>query len=180
MPRQVSDEEYAFLQNKRLTADFVESIYNDPQLNKEAKRLIKRKYPSLSIPDLDIEDKVEARFSADKEAKAKAEREAAQKRDQDAWDASRAKVKADYGFTDEGLTDLEKWMQEHAVADHEVAASYRASKNPKTSEPADYDRQFWRHEKADNFKEISADPEAWARREILGAINRDAERARAR
>ena len=179
MPRQVSDEEYAFLQNKRMTADFVESIYNDPTLNKEAKRLIKRKYPNLAIPDLDMEDKIDQRLNADSVAKAKAEKDASDKRDRDAWDASRSKVKKDYGFTDDGLKDLEGWMQDHAVADHEVAASYRASKNPKTSEPT-YDSQFWHHEQADNFKEIASDPEAWARREILGAIHRDSERARGR
>ena len=179
MPRTVSDEEYAFLQNRRMTADFVESIYNDPQLNKEAKRLIKKKYPNLAIPDFDMEEKLDARIKAEDESKRKAETEAATARDAAAWKTSRDKVKADYGFTDEGLTDLEKWMQEHAVADHEVAASYRASKNPKTTEPT-YDSQFWHHEKADNFAEIAKEPEAWARREILGAIHRDAERARGR
>jgi hypothetical protein len=65
MPRTISDEEYKYLQDKRMTADFVESIYNDPTLNKEAKRLIKRKYPNLAIPDFDLEQKVEQRFSAE-------------------------------------------------------------------------------------------------------------------
>lgn len=178
MPRNVSDEEYAFLQNKRMTADFVESIYNDPQLNKEAKRLIKRKYPNLSIPDYDMEEKLDRTLQADRDGKVKAERDAKTANDQKVWNDSRAKVKGDYKLTDEGMTDLEKWMEEHAVADHEVAASYRHSKNPPTSDPADYDRQFWRHDKVDNFKEISADPEAWARREILGAIDRDTQRQR--
>jgi ATP-dependent exoDNAse (exonuclease V) beta subunit len=177
MPRTVSDEEYQFLQSKRMTADFVESIYNDPQLNKEAKKLIKRKYPNLAIPDYDIEEKVEKRFAQEDEAKRKAAQEAQARADRTAWSESRSKVKEQYGFTDEGMTDLEKWMQDHAVADHEVAASYRASKNPATSEPT-YDSQFWRHEEAPNFKDIAKDPEAWGRKEILGAINRDQERAR--
>ena len=179
MPRTVSDEEYSYLQNRRMTADFVESIYNDPQLNKEAKRLIKRKYPNLAIPDFDLEEKLDARTKAEDDKKAKTESDAKRKTDQDAWDKNRADVRKSYGLTDEGLKDLEKWMEEHAVADHEVAASYRHSKDPKVSEPT-YDQQFWNHEKTDNFKEISADPEAWARREILGAINRDSERARMR
>jgi hypothetical protein len=179
MPKQISDEEYNFLQNKRMTADFVESIYNDPQLNKEAKRLIKRKYPQLSIPDYDIEQKVEQRFSAEDEKKRKDAEEAQRQRDNADWNTSRNKVKKDYGFTDEGLTDLEKWMHDNAVASHEVAASYRASKNPQTSEPT-YDSQFWHHDQAPNFKEIATDPEAWGRKEILGAIHRDQERVRGR
>lgn len=177
MPKQITDEEYSYLQNRRMTADFVESIYNDPQLNKEAKRLIKKKYPQLSIPDFDIEEKVEARFSAEDERKRKDAEAAEAKRNQEAWNRSRDKAKKDFGLTDEGLTDLEKWMQEHAVADHEVAASYRHSKNPQTS-PVDADSMYWRHDRAENFKEIASDPEGWARKEILGAIRKDDERMR--
>lgn len=177
MPRQVSDEEYSFLQNKRMTADFVESIYNDPQLNKEAKRLIKRKYPNLAIPDFDMEEKIDQKFRADEDAKRKAAQEAQAKKDADDWNASRARVQKQYGFTDEAMKDLETWMHEKAVADHEVAAEHRVRRNPQTSEPT-YDSQFWRHSDAPNFKEIAADPEAWGRKEILGAIHRDEERRR--
>lgn len=179
MPRTISDEEYQFLTNKRMTADFVESIYNDPVLNKEAKRLIKKKYPNLAIPDYDLEQKVEQRFSAEDERKQKEAADAAAARDRDAWNRSRAKVQKEYGFTDEGMKDLETWMHDKAVADHEVAAEYRASKNPQTSQPT-YDSQFWHHEKAPDFVEITKDPEAWGRKEILTAIHRDEERARGR
>ena len=175
MPRTINDDEYNFLQQKRLTADFVESIYNDPALNKEAKRLIKRKYPNLAITDYDMEEKLDARVRAEDDKKAKEQQETQRKRNQETWDTGRKKAKDEYGLTDEGLTDLEKWMEEHAVADHEVAASYRHAKNPQTT-PTTYDSQFWRHEKAYNFKEISADPEGWARKEILGAIHRDSQR----
>jgi hypothetical protein len=179
MPRQITDEEYAFLQNKRMTADFVESIYNDPQLTKEAKRLIKRKYPNLAIPDLDIEDKVEARLEADKKSREDAENKRRQDAEDASWRATRKKTQDAYGFTDEAMGEMEKWMQEKGVGDYEVAAEYRASKNPKTSDPGGYDSQYWHHDKAPAFKEIAADPEAWGRKEILGAINRDNERARA-
>ena len=77
------------------------------------------------------------------------------------------------------MKDLEKWMHEKAVADHEVAAEYRASKNPQTSSPT-YDSQFWHHEKAPDFADNTKDPEAWGRNEILTAIHRDEERARGR
>ena len=179
MPRTISDEEYQFLTNKRMTADFVESIYNDPVLNREAKALIKKKFPNLAIPDFDLENKVEARLSAAEQAKAKEAADAAAARDRDAWNRSRAKVQKEYGFTDEGMKDLEQWMHDKAVADHEVAAEYRASKNPQTSSPT-YDAQFWHHEKAPDFVEITKDPEAWGRKEILSAIYKDEATARGR
>lgn len=162
-----------------MTADFVEGIYNDPALNKEAKALIKKKHPNLAIPDYDLEQKVEQRFSAEDQRKAKEAADAQAAKDRAAWNASREKVKKQYGYTDEGLADLEKWMHEKAVADHEVAAEYRAAKNPQMSTPT-ADSQFWHHEKAPDFAEIAKDPEAWGRKEILGAIYRDEERARGR
>ena len=66
MPRTIPDEEYTFLQGRRQIADFVESIYNDPQLTKEAKALIKKKYPKWQIPDYDIEERLEQRLAAEK------------------------------------------------------------------------------------------------------------------
>lgn len=178
MPRQISDEEYNFLQNKRVTADFVESIYNDPQLTKEAKRLIKRKYPNLAIPDLDMEDKVETRFKERDERERKEREDAERARADAAWKSERAKTQKEYGFTDEAMADLEKWMQDKGVGDYEVAASYRASKNPKPVE-ASWDETRWHHERAPGFDEIAKDPEAWGRTEILSAIRRGQERVRA-
>ena len=179
MPRTVSDEEYAYLQNKRITADFVESIYNDPALTKEAKRLIKKKYPNLAIPDLDIEDRVTAQIEADRKQRTEAEAKAKQAREDEAWKTQRKKIQDEYGFTEEGMKDLEGWMQDKGVGDYEVAAQYRASKNPKTSEPT-MDTGFWHHQEAPNFAEIAKDPEAWGRKEILGAIHKDQESARGR
>jgi hypothetical protein len=42
------------------------------------------------------------------------------------------------------------------------------------------DTGFWRHQEAPNFAEIAKDPEAWGRKEILGAIQKDQESARGR
>lgn len=179
MPRTISDEEFQFLQNKRITADFVESIYNDPQLTKEAKRLIKKKYPNLAIPDLDIEDRVQAQIDADRKSRTDSETAAQRKAADDHWKAQRKKTQEDYGFTDDGMRELEGWMQDKGVGDYEVAAQYRVSKNPKTSEPT-YDTQFWHHDQAPGFADIAKDPEAWGRKEILGAIHKDAESARGR
>jgi hypothetical protein len=168
----IPDDEYAFLQARRQIADLVEPIYNDPQLSKEAKRLLKRKYPQLQIPDYDIEEKFNERFDAERKAREDAEAATQQKRQDEEFQASRKKVQADYGFTDEAMGELEDMMRARNIGDYEAAAVYKASRDPKPIEPT-YDSHFWRHEKQDGFKDIAADPEGWARREILGAINRD-------
>ena len=178
--REIEDAEYSFLKSRQQVADFVETIYNDPALSNEAKRLIKKKYPDMQIPDLDIEDKVNKRLDAEKKEREDAEARRANEEADKRFHDTRSRTQKDYGFTDEGMADLEKFMLEKNIGDYEVAASYRASKEPKQSDAdADAGRDhFWNHSKQEGFADISADPEKWARKEILGAIRRDQDKAR--
>lgn len=176
MPRQISDEEYGFLQARKNVADFVESIYNDPQLNKEAKALIKRKYPNLQIPDYDIENRVEQRLNADRREREEAEEKKRRDEEDEKFRVARKKTQDEYGFTDDAMGRLEKLMIERNIGDYDAAATYMASKEPRPSEPTA--GSHWQHEKQKGFADIAKDPEAWAREELLGAMRRDQERAR--
>lgn len=177
MPREISDEEFNFLQGRRQVADFVESIYNDPVLSKEAKALIKKKYPQIQIPDHDIEERVNQRIDEDRKARDEERRAAKEAEQEKQFKETRSKVQQDYGFTEDGMKDLEKFMVEKGVGDYEVAASYQASKNPKQSE-ANYSDGLWNHQKQEGFGEIAKDPEGWARNELLGAMRRDQDKMR--
>lgn len=177
MPREISDEEFNFLQGRRQVADFVESIYNDPVLSKEAKALIKKKYPQAQIPDYDIEERFNQKLDEDRKARDEERKAAKQAEEEKRFNDTRSKVQQDYGFTDDAMKDLEKFMVEKNVGDYEVAASYQASKNPKQSE-ANYSDGLWNHAKQDGFGEIAKDPEGWARGELLTAMRRDHERTR--
>lgn len=172
MPRTISDEEDRYLQDRRNVADFVESIYNDPQLNKDAKRLIKRKFPNLSIPDLDLEDQFNKRLADEKHAKEAEAKAAREKKEDEEFQAERRRVKKEYGFTDEAMKTLEKLMYDKKIGDYDVAASYMAAKEPKASEPQNESR-FWRHEQQEGFADIAKDPEKWAEKEIVRAIRAD-------
>src|SRR5215467_14041081 len=99
MPREITDEEYNFLQSRKQVADFIESIYNDPALTGEAKRLIKKKYPTLQIPDLDIEEKVTARLDADKKEREEEKRKAREEEEEKNQKAARKRTQEEYGFT---------------------------------------------------------------------------------
>lgn len=177
MPRQVSDEEYQFLQGRRQVADFVESIYNDPALTKEAKQLIKKKYPNLQIPDLDIEARVEQRLEQDRRDREEREQAQVAERDERSFQEVRNKTQKQYGFTDKAMEDLEKLMVDRNVGDYDIAAQYMASKEPKPSE-ATFNDGRWNHDKAPGFAEIAKDPEGWGRNEILKALYNDQERAK--
>ena len=177
MPRNVSDQEEAYWRGRAQVADFVESIYQDPALNKEAKRLIKKKYPQLQIPDYDIREEIDARFAEEKRLRDEVEAAERQKKDDEAWRNTRSATQKKYGLTDEALKDMEDWMVKEHVGNYEVAASHRVIKNPKPSE-AGFDTTRWHHEKQPGWQDIAKDPEGWARNEIMGAIHRDAAKAR--
>jgi hypothetical protein len=177
MPREISDEEYNFLQSRRQIADFVEPLYNHPKWGKEAKRLIKQVYPDVKIPDYDLDQQITARFDEEKKARDEEKAAEAQRKQDEAWQRARDSTKQKYGMTDEQLARLEDWMVENNVGSYDVAVAARAAMNPRTSEP-EYDAGHWHHERIEGFKEAVKDPEAYTRNEILQAIYRDEQRAR--
>lgn len=179
MPREISDEEYNYYKSREQVANFIESIYNDPALTREAKQLIKKKYPTLNIPDLDIEEKVNARLDAEKKERDEEKRKAEEAKRDEEIKTKRKKTQDDYGFTDDAMKDLEQMMVERNIGDYDVAATYKASKTPKVSEPtAAWDSTRWHHERQDGFAEIAKDPEAWGRNELTKAFMQDHERSR--
>ena len=64
-----------------------------------------------------------------------------------------------------------------------VAATYLASKEPKPSDAnqggGDFDSHYWNHDRTQNWKDIFADPEGYARRDILQAARNETSRNRA-
>src|SRR5215475_521692 len=176
---EVSDAEYRRLMQRAQVADLVEPIWDDPDLSKDAKRLLKRKYPNLQIPDYDLEEKFEKRLEEDRKKKEEAENNTRRAKEEDTWKTERKRIQDEYKYSDDDMTDLEKMMVDKNVANYEVAAEYRKAKTPRPSKPT-YDQGFWNHGKDEKFKQISQNPEGYAREQFLQAIDRDAARARGR
>jgi hypothetical protein len=172
MPRNITDEEYSFLQNRRQIADFAESLYNDPELSRELKGMIKKKHPNMRIDDYDLEQRVEERLAAERREREDAENARRTEEEQKHFQSVRKKTQEEYGFTNEAMEKLEKLMVERNVGDYDVAAQYMASKEPKPSE-ATFTEDRWNHSKAPGFAEIAKDPEEWARSEILKSLRND-------
>ena len=175
MPRQISDEEYNFLQGRRQIADFSESLYNDPALSNDLKALIKRKHPNLQIADYDLEQKFEQRLAEDRRQREEEKAAEHNQQEQERFQNIRKKTQEQYGFTPEAMEELEKFMVERNVGDYDVAAKYIAAQNPKPSE-ATFRDDRWNHSNAPGFAEIAKDPEEWARKEIMKSIYNDTER----
>ena len=185
MPTTLTDEQVAKLKEQldagsraKQVADMVDAIYNDPALGREARALIKKKFPDLPIPDYDVEVKVESRLEADKREREEAEKKRREAEEDERYKSQRQKTKDDYGFTDEAMERVEKLMTERNIGDYEVAATYFAAKEPKPADDRGGEGRYWNHGKGDDFKEISADPEEWARKQILQAARNDEQRLR--
>jgi hypothetical protein len=174
---EITEEQLEWFQKQAQTAQFVESIYNNPRTSTKAKALIKEAYPDLEIPGYDAQQYVDQRFAERDQRAAEYARQQREANEDRMWREQREATQKKYGFTEEAMADLEKTMKDRSVADYEVAATYHVAKNPKTSQPT-FDDNRWNYQKSDNWGEISKDPEGWARNEILGAIRNDEARQR--
>lgn len=119
----------------------VNKILANPSARRKLLEAQKESDPSVVIPEIDaaapvmaemkkLSDSFEA-FKAET-AKEKTDRE---ERDRLAalntrWEAGREYTKAKAGYTDEGLAELEKFMQTHGVADHKIAIPAFERENP--------------------------------------------------
>jgi hypothetical protein len=174
----LTDQQYADLMRKAQTADFVESIWNNPQFSNDAKALVKKAYPNLEIPGFDQQQYVDKQF-ADRDHRAAEDAKRAREAEEDRrWKEERARVQQERGFTDDTMKEIEQAMVERKIGDYEAAADHYAARHPKTSDPADGGDHFWNYQKKEGWGDIAKDPEGWARKEILGAIRSDQARAR--
>jgi hypothetical protein len=76
------------------------------------------------------------------------------------------------------MTKLEQFMRDKYIGDYEVAASYMAAKEPKTSEANYAGGHYWHHDRAPEWGEMSKDPESYAFNQFVQAMGRDEQRAK--
>ena len=184
MPTTLTDEQVTELRQRltaaetnRKIAEASAAIWNDPDIGDSAKALWKKKFPETDLGGYDVEQRVNARLDRERKEREEAAK-AARDREEDERLASKRKETQDrFGLTDDAMTRLEKMMVERNIGDYEIAAEHFVSREPRMSDGTnEYDSQFWAHEKQDLFKEITSDPEAWGRKEIMKTL-RDQERA---
>lgn len=169
MPRTIDDQQWNYLLECKQIADIVRPVWDDPQLGREARKLVKAKHPDFQIPDYDLESRFDQKIEDVRRQHEEAETNRRNEQEQERFQNLRKKTQEQYGFTDQAMEDLEKLMVERNIGDYEVAATYLASKQPKTSD-ATFNDGRWNHDKAPGFAEIAKDPEGWGRSEILKSL----------
>lgn len=177
MAKTISDEEYNHLVGRKTVADFVEPIYNSKELGPEARALIKKAYPNLQIEGYDLKQELKGEIAQVRQEFHETERQRKDREESEKFQQVRQRTKEQYKLTDEGMKKLEDLMIERNIGDYEAAATYMVSKEPRAIE-SHGSQHFWNHEKQDGFAEISKDPEKWGFKELMGAAERDSQRAR--
>lgn len=181
MPVTLTDEQIAQLRSRLEAGDraipIAESatqLWNHAEFGDEAKAVWKKAFPEARIDGYDTEQRINARLDKERrerEEREKKEREEAEDRE---WKSKRKAAQDKHGLTDDAMERIEKLMVEKKVGDYDVAATYFVSQEPSPSEgTAEYDRHFWQHDRTPEYQEVAADPEGYARKEIMKAIRAD-------
>ena len=108
--------------------------------------------PDIAIPEIDaaapvleevkaLKEQIETDKKDAAEAKAKEEEESKLAKITSQWKGGRKKAE-EAGYTEEGLVQLESYMEAHGIADHEIAMPSFEKKNP-LPEPAETGSTPW-------------------------------------
>ena len=150
MPMVEIDEAELIAQRQGIEA--LQKMLGHPEARSMVLQAQKLVNPDIAIPELDaaapILEKVKAledQMATDKkeaaEAKAKEDEEAKLAKITAQWEGGRKKAE-EAGYTEEGLTHLESYMEAHGIADHEIAMPSFEKKNP-LPEPAETGSSPW-------------------------------------
>lgn len=121
------------LNSHRQVTQAMQNLLNNPKTRRKILEAQKELNPNMVIPELDAAEPLRAEYKSlsdqiasmakiIEDDKAAREQEKTLSKLQKQWDSGRGKLRA-AGYTDEGLAEVEKFMEEKGVADHEVAAA---------------------------------------------------------
>lgn len=101
-----------------------QTLSTDPATRESYLRLVKQVNPKLSVPEIDVRDRVDAQLATEREKFQKLEEKFAQKEIQDRVEKARNGVKSKHGLSDDQLTQVEKLMTEKHIPDYDTAAEF--------------------------------------------------------
>ena len=127
---EIEDTELA---SYKQVTNVMQQMLNNPKTRRQILEAQKTLNPNMVIPELDAAEPLREEFAklnsrldefATSQAADKAEREKEKRMSelQSRWDRGRAGLRSS-GYTDEGLTEVEKFMEEKGIADHEIGAA---------------------------------------------------------
>ena len=125
--------------------NLVNQLSKDPEARTMFQRYLKKKNPTLSIPEIDSEDRVMKALSDEKEAREKLEAKITEDRARERVEKERSDTITKYGLTEEDIKAIEKRMirsdenPDPLPPRYDWAAQlYINSRTPSTPTPASY------------------------------------------
>lgn len=122
----------------------VNELGKDPEVRTYIQRHMKKKYPNVSMPEIEAEDRLMAALEVEKKEREKLAAKLAEDNARANIEKERARVKTKYGLTDEDMLGVEKLMvrteenPEHIPFYDAAARVFVASRTPSTPTPASW------------------------------------------
>lgn len=105
-------------------ASLSSQLANDPETRTEFLRLLKKKNPNTSIPELDAADAVTKEVDKLREENAKLRQDFGEAELRRSIEAKRSQAMRDNKLTDDQMTQVEKLMVEKHLPDYETASEF--------------------------------------------------------
>lgn len=124
--------------------NLVQQLAKDPEARQMFQRYWKKKNPEVAIPELDSEERMNAKLAEERKAREALEAKVQEDEIRRRLEAERSKVKSKYGLTDEDVKAVEKLMVKaddnpEPIPYYDAAAKvFVASRTPSTPTPSAY------------------------------------------
>lgn len=119
--------------NLKAAATLVDQLQKNPQTRRGLLGLIKQANPNMYVAELDQTKPLEDKIAALEKRLTERDAENLSKSQNAELAAARAQLRKDFGYTDEGIKELEKFMLDTNTADHRVAHDALQARKPKES-----------------------------------------------
>lgn len=176
---EVDEGEYGLLQKLKLLHD---TLYSSADTGMELKQLIKKKFPKVSIPEIDVvAPHVERMSSIEKKLDGFIKKLSDEREDND-FENQLRQARDEFSLTDEGMELVKKTMIERKIADPFAAAAYVQHKTPAPAQPSGVAASRWNFlsaekDDADDMKMLLDDPESWLDKQIPLILNEERQAA---
>lgn len=183
---EITDERLAALTRAEKLLD---ALWNDKEKGLEFKKMVKAKVPDANIPQLDIIDTVTKPYNEKMASLEESNKKLTERLNNWETEKLNAKEEADlakqldairatHRFTDEGMKKVVERMRDKKNPDAEAAAAWVLAQEPKAKPVASSvvpgvpgkANLFGSAKASDDWKELNADPVAYADQEIANII----------
>lgn len=165
--------EYEGLKRRAAIGDRATKIWNSQKTGDRAKALWKEEFPEDPIEGYDLEQRVNARFEQERQAR-EAEKEAQRQAELDNRITAGRQRARERGLTDDAVERMEKMMVDRSIQHYDDAIDLMAAREPRPAEETG-SGHYWNHDQQQGFQEVAKDPEGWGFKEIHRAVVADAQ-----